>query len=153
MKKKLIDSCRVRPYTSGAAIDRQNFGSAVLGLGDIGPEAGMPVMEGKCVLFKATGSPTAAALKLVLTESDASSGTFAAVSDKQALIGGLLDADGAVTMDIPVAGGEAQIGIDLTGCKRFVKITGTVSFTGGTTPAATATYALALGDPAQEPVE
>ena len=31
-------------------------GSAVLGLGDIGPEAGMPVMEGKCVLFKAFGN-------------------------------------------------------------------------------------------------
>ena len=30
-------------------------GSAVLGLGNIGPEAGMPVMEGKCVLFKAFG--------------------------------------------------------------------------------------------------
>jgi malate dehydrogenase (oxaloacetate-decarboxylating) len=30
-------------------------GSAVLGLGDIGPEAGMPVMEGKCVLFKKFG--------------------------------------------------------------------------------------------------
>lgn len=30
-------------------------GSAVLGLGDIGPEAGMPVMEGKCLLFKAYG--------------------------------------------------------------------------------------------------
>lgn len=30
-------------------------GSAVLGLGDIGPEAGMPVMEGKCVLFKTFG--------------------------------------------------------------------------------------------------
>ena len=30
-------------------------GSAVLGLGDIGPEAGMPVMEGKCVLFKEFG--------------------------------------------------------------------------------------------------
>ena len=30
-------------------------GSAVLGLGDVGPEAGMPVMEGKCVLFKAFG--------------------------------------------------------------------------------------------------
>ena len=30
-------------------------GSAVLGLGEIGPEAGMPVMEGKCVLFKAFG--------------------------------------------------------------------------------------------------
>ena len=43
MKKKLIDSCRVRPYTSGAAIDRQNFGSAVLGL----------------KVAAATGSPTA----------------------------------------------------------------------------------------------
>ncbi len=30
-------------------------GTAVLGLGDIGPEAGMPVMEGKCVLFKSFG--------------------------------------------------------------------------------------------------
>ena len=31
-------------------------GTAVLGLGDIGPEAGMPVMEGKCVLFKRFGN-------------------------------------------------------------------------------------------------
>lgn len=31
-------------------------GTAVLGLGDIGPEAGMPVMEGKCVLFKSFGN-------------------------------------------------------------------------------------------------
>jgi len=31
-------------------------GTAVLGLGDIGPEAGMPVMEGKCLLFKAFGN-------------------------------------------------------------------------------------------------
>ena len=34
-------------------------GTAVLGLGDIGPEAGMPVMEGKCVLFKAFGDEDA----------------------------------------------------------------------------------------------
>ena len=34
-------------------------GSAVLGLGDIGPEAGMPVMEGKCVLFKSFGDVNA----------------------------------------------------------------------------------------------
>ena len=34
-------------------------GTAVLGLGDIGPEAGMPVMEGKCVLFKAFGDADA----------------------------------------------------------------------------------------------
>ena len=34
-------------------------GSAVLGLGDIGPEAGMPVMEGKCVLFQSFGDVAA----------------------------------------------------------------------------------------------
>ncbi len=37
-------------------------GSAVLGLGDIGPEAGMPVMEGKCALFKAFGDVDAVPL-------------------------------------------------------------------------------------------
>lgn len=37
-------------------------GSAVLGLGDIGPEAGMPVMEGKCVLFKEFGDVDAFSL-------------------------------------------------------------------------------------------
>ena len=39
-------------------------GSAVLGLGDIGPEAGVPVMEGKCVLFKAFGGVDAVPLCL-----------------------------------------------------------------------------------------
>ena len=34
-------------------------GTAILGLGDIGPEAGMPVMEGKCALFKAYGGVNA----------------------------------------------------------------------------------------------
>ena len=37
-------------------------GTAVLGLGDIGPEAGMPVMEGKCVLFKEFGGVNAVPL-------------------------------------------------------------------------------------------
>ena len=39
-------------------------GTAVLGLGDIGPEAGMPVMEGKCVLFKSFGNVNAIPLCL-----------------------------------------------------------------------------------------
>ena len=37
-------------------------GTAILGLGDIGPEAGMPVMEGKCALFKAFGGVDAVPL-------------------------------------------------------------------------------------------
>ncbi|MCC8166977.1 MAG: NADP-dependent malic enzyme [Planctomycetes bacterium] len=45
-------------------------GSAVLGLGDIGPEAGMPVMEGKCVLFKAFGGVDAVPLCIRSTDVD-----------------------------------------------------------------------------------
>jgi len=45
-------------------------GSAVLGLGDIGPEAGMPVMEGKCVLFKAFGDIDAIPLCIRSNEID-----------------------------------------------------------------------------------
>ncbi len=45
-------------------------GTAVLGLGDIGPEAGMPVMEGKCVLFKAFGGVDAMPLCLRTKEPD-----------------------------------------------------------------------------------
>lgn len=46
-------------------------GSAVLGLGDIGPEAGMPVMEGKCVLFKAFGDVDAFPLCIKSRDVDA----------------------------------------------------------------------------------
>ncbi|MDR1165144.1 MAG: NADP-dependent malic enzyme [Deltaproteobacteria bacterium] len=46
-------------------------GTAVLGLGDIGPLAGMPVMEGKCVLFKAFGGVNAYPLCLKTTDPDA----------------------------------------------------------------------------------
>ena len=45
-------------------------GTAVLGLGDIGPEAGMPVMEGKCVLFKAFGGVDAVPLCLKTKDVD-----------------------------------------------------------------------------------
>lgn len=45
-------------------------GTAVLGLGDIGPEAGMPVMEGKCVLFKAFGGVDAIPLCIRSKEVD-----------------------------------------------------------------------------------
>lgn len=45
-------------------------GSAVLGLGNIGPDAGMPVMEGKCVLFKALGGIDAVPLCLNTQDTD-----------------------------------------------------------------------------------
>ena len=45
-------------------------GTAVLGLGDIGPEAGMPVMEGKCVLFKSFGGVDAFPLCVRTTDVD-----------------------------------------------------------------------------------
>ena len=45
-------------------------GTAVLGLGDIGPEAGMPVMEGKCVLFKAFGGVDAVPLCIASKDVD-----------------------------------------------------------------------------------
>ncbi|MBQ4347933.1 MAG: NADP-dependent malic enzyme [Firmicutes bacterium] len=45
-------------------------GTAVLGLGDIGPEAGMPVMEGKCVLFKSFGDIDAIPLCLRTKDTD-----------------------------------------------------------------------------------
>lgn len=45
-------------------------GTAVLGLGDIGPEAGMPVMEGKCVLFKEFGNVDAIPLCIRSKEVD-----------------------------------------------------------------------------------
>ena len=47
------DASRVYDYTSkGDMVAVVTDGSAVLGLGDIGPKAGLPVMEGKAVLFK-----------------------------------------------------------------------------------------------------
>ena len=55
-------------------------GSAVLGLGDIGPEAGMPVMEGKCVLFKSFGNVDAFPLCVKTKDVDEFVNTVALIS-------------------------------------------------------------------------
>ncbi len=55
-------------------------GSAVLGLGDIGPVAGMPVMEGKCVLFKAFGNVDAFPLCVKTKDVDEFVNTVALIS-------------------------------------------------------------------------
>ena len=55
-------------------------GTAVLGLGDIGPEAGMPVMEGKCVLFKEFGDVDAPRMLMKLLRQFLCSQAASAVS-------------------------------------------------------------------------
>ena len=55
-------------------------GTAVLGLGDIGPEAGMPVMEGKCVLFKSFGDVDAFPLCIRSKDVDEIVDTIALIS-------------------------------------------------------------------------
>ncbi len=55
-------------------------GTAVLGLGDIGPEAGMPVMEGKCVLFKSFGNVDAFPLCVKSKDVDEFVNTVALIS-------------------------------------------------------------------------
>ncbi|MGN0447041.1 MAG: NADP-dependent malic enzyme [Acutalibacteraceae bacterium] len=55
-------------------------GTAVLGLGDIGPEAGMPVMEGKCVLFKEFGNVDAIPLCIKSKDVDTIVDTVALIS-------------------------------------------------------------------------
>ena len=55
-------------------------GTAVLGLGDIGPEAGMPVMEGKCVLFKEFGGVDAFPLCVKSKDVDEIVNTVAMIS-------------------------------------------------------------------------
>lgn len=55
-------------------------GTAVLGLGDIGPEAGMPVMEGKCALFKAFGGVDAIPLCIKSKDVDTIVNTISLIS-------------------------------------------------------------------------
>ena len=85
----VAESCRViqkNPDESYALTRRWNMcavitdGSAVLGLGDIGPEAGMPVMEGKCVLFKEFGGVDAFPLCVKTKEVDGFVETVANIS-------------------------------------------------------------------------
>lgn len=75
----VADAClaiRDNPGLSFELTGRGNFvavitdGTAILGLGNIGPEAGMPVMEGKCALFKEYGNVDAFPLCLRTTDPD-----------------------------------------------------------------------------------
>ena len=121
---------------SGEVIDREGFLSAVFAA-DVG---------------SFTGEPTGATLSVKVEHCDTDSGSFETVPDTK-LDPEHTSKDGVLPA-IPVADGEAvQVNIDLLGCKRYIKITPTISFEGGTSPAAgSAAYSLVLGDPAEAPV-
>ena len=74
-------------------------GTAVLGLGDIGPEAGMPVMEGKCVLFKAFGGVDAIPLCIRSKDVDEIVQTVTLLAGS---FGGINLEDISAPMNIPV---------------------------------------------------
>ncbi len=137
MKRELLQNVKVQPYTSADVIDRYGFLSGVLAV-----KVGTP-----------SGSPTGLAVKLTLTESDTKDGTFAAVSDKKAVIDKALDENGSISVETAAdGGGLVNFDMDLAGCKQFIKATVEVVCTGGTSAACTATAAIALGDSAVQPV-
>lgn len=113
MKRALFGSLFVSPYTSGDAVDRIGYSSAVLAA-------------------KVTAAGT---LSVAVTHADAADGTFEAVADERVILYGTGEAAENSTVNV---------GIDLSGCKRFVKIT---------PDGVTATYALALGDCHRAPAE
>jgi hypothetical protein len=137
MKRELLENVKVQPYTSGDAIDREGYLSAVLGVS----------------LGAATGTPTGITVKVTFTECDTESGSYTPVADKLVVPGKTTDGTGAVTIEADPAGSELHnIDIDLVGCKQFIKATVAVECTGESTPSCTATCAIALGDKNVQPV-
>ena len=130
MKRELLENVKVQPYTSGDAIDREGYLSAVLGVS----------------LGAATGTPTGITVKVTFTECDTEGGSYTPVADKLVVPGKTTDDTGAVTIEADPAGSELHnIDIDLVGCKQL-------ECTGGTSPSCTATCAIALGDKNVQPV-
>ena len=83
---------------------------------------------------------------------DTKDGTFEVVPDSK-LDPDTTTSDGILKEISVTSGEEIKMNLDLLGCKRYIKITPTISFTGGTSPAASgAAYVLVLGDPALAPV-
>lgn len=137
MKRELLENVKVQPYTSGDAIDREGYLSAVLGVS----------------LGAATGTPTGITVKVTFTECDTESGSYTPVADKLVVLDKTTDDTGAVTIDADPAGNQLlNVDLDLVGCKRYIKATVSQSYTGGSSPSVTATCALALGDAREEPV-
>ncbi len=126
MKRNLYDSIKLIQSASGSAVDRGGCLSAIF----------------TADVSAISGSPTASSIELAVAHCDTSDGTFETVSDSALFVGCKAAQDIAASK-------QYMWQLDLIACKRYVKVTATPKFTGGTTPAATAVYALVLGDKRQ----
>ena len=126
MKRNLIQNVKAIPYTSGEAIDRAGFLSAVC----------------------AVKAAAAGNMKVAVTHADTSTGTFEAVPDACLFVGG-----GDEAKDLK-AGDIANFDLDLLGCKNFIKVTlsGDAAASGSGDSAKTAACAVVLGDHHTQPV-
>lgn len=138
MKRALIQSVKVTPYTSEDAIDREGFLSGILAV-----KVGSP-----------SGSPTGMAVKLTITESDQQSAGFEPVKDKLVCVGNApLDDAGVISVTTNAAGGDlVNFDLDLVGLKQYIKVKVDITCSGGSSSSCTATAALALGDASEVPV-
>lgn len=123
MRRELIQNTKVAPYTSGAAIDRLGFFSAIL-----------------AVAITKVGE-----LTLTFTHCDTAEGTYETVKDTHFVVDDGVVKDGTITLKVE-AGDSINIDIDLVGCKQFIKVTASGDGAAG------ANFAYAIGDAQNMPV-
>jgi hypothetical protein len=137
MKRELFDNVKLIVKADNAVIDRIGCLSGVLAVS----------------IGSITGNPTASDLSVAITHSDTEDGTFKPVADAMIGMEEHPSKDGILNKIAVKTNDELSINLDLIGCKQFIKITPTIKFTGGTSPAAAnASYALVLGDPSNSPL-
>lgn len=108
---------------TGAAIDRTGFNSCVL----------------HAAAGAASGAPSAQTVDAKIQDSATSGGSF-------------VDLPGAAITTIVADDSDAEVDVDLSGAKAFIKVVVVVGFTGGTTPAIPVASTLALGGSEVEPI-
>ena len=137
MKRELFDNVKLVVKADNAVIDRIGCLSGVLAVS----------------VGAITGNPTASDLSIAITHADTEDGTFRPVTDAMIGMGEHPSKEGVLNKIAVKSNDTISINLDLLGCKQFIKITPSIKFTGGSSPAASNTaYALVLGDPSNSPL-
>ena len=118
MKRALFDTVAVLPFTSGSIIPRLGYASAVLAV--------TVASKGKAVV--------------TAEHCDTADGTFTAVADSRLFLDNPVEDGAAVIANDTAAEIVANLNIDLTGCKAFVKLTVTGGEAGALAPGDAARY-------------